>query len=111
VETQEAKDREYDSTSGCLIRVFWMLVGNAMLLLCGIAILQNQSSLLGGADACYWVVMGGLLAARYLDIRYFDGKTADGHPATWDHWRRYAVRVLAVCTVVWLVLHAVAWPR
>ena len=109
MKTKENESPEYGSTSGCLVRVYWMALGNVILLFCAFGILQNDSSLFGIADAFYWAVVGSVLAARYVDVRYLGGMTADGHPASWGHWRRYAVLLLAGCTAVWLVLHAAAW--
>ena len=42
---------------------------------------------------------------RYMDIRLFDGATADNQPATMSHWRRYTVTVLAVSLVLWVGAH------
>ena len=69
---------------------------------------QGDAGLFSIADAFYWLVVGSVLAARYVDVRYLNGMTADGHPSSWGHWRRYAVLFLAGCTTVWLVLHAAA---
>lgn len=97
-----------DNTSllGCLIPTFWMLVGNGILALCAVSIAAG-SALFSAADLLYWLTVGSLLAARYVDIRYFNGRTAEGKPATPAHWRRYAVVLVAVAAVVWIVAHAV----
>ncbi len=108
MEEQKYEDHKYDPPAGCFLRVFWMIIGNAILLACAYGILQHRSSLLSISDAFYWAIVGSLLAARYVDIRYLYGLTSDGDPATMDDWRRY-VRVLGVIsTVLWLVVHAIA---
>ena len=108
METQKCQNPEYDSASGCLLRVFWMLIGNLILLFCALGIFQNRSGFLGVADAFYWAAVGSLLAARYVDIRYLQGRTAEGNPASLAHWRRYAVLVCAASTTLWLLVHAAA---
>ena len=108
MENQKYKDHKHNPPAGCFLRLFWMMIGNLILLSCALAIAQNQSGLFSVADAFYWASVGCLLAARYVDIRYLKGLTADGDPASMAHWRRYAVLVLIASTCLWLVVHAVA---
>ena len=97
------------SSIACFLRLFWMLIGNVILLFCAYGIVQHRSSVLSIADAFYWAIVGSLLAARYVDIRYLYGTTADGAPATIAHWQRYAVFLVLVATGFWLVVHAIAY--
>jgi hypothetical protein len=101
------------SSIGCLARMFWMILGNLILVLVAAAIWRNSSALsLSLADLVYWALVASLIAVRYLDIRHFGGKTSDGErAATMTDWIRYASIVVAVTLVVWLVLHAAAWYR
>jgi hypothetical protein len=112
--TQPAADDEqsleqvtYDPAGGCLLRVFWMLVGNLLLLAAAYAITQSPR-LLGPADAFFWLAFGSLLAARYADVKHFQGRTAEGEPATMADWRRYAALLGGISLGVWLVAHLVA---
>ncbi len=91
---------------GCLLRLFWMMVGNIALFLCGIAIYQNPTGYLSIADALYWALAGCLVAARFADVQYYEGTTAEGNPATLADWRRYALLVVIVAVIGWLVIHA-----
>ena len=109
MEEQKYEDREYDPPAGCFLRVFWMMIGNVILLACAYGIVQHRSSVLGMADAFYWVIVGSLLAARYVDIRYLLGTTADGDRATMAHWHRYATVLCVVSTGLWLGAHAMAY--
>jgi len=103
------EDQKYDPPAGCLLRLFWIMIGNAVLLFCAYAIVQHRSSMFGMADAFYWAIVGSLLAARYVDIRHFCGTTADGEPATMVHWRRYAIVLGVVSAGLWLGVHAIAY--
>ena len=85
-----------------------MIIGNVILLSCAYGIIQHRSSVLSIADAFYWAIVGSLLAARYVDIRYLYGTTADDDPATMAHWRRYATVLGVVSTALWLGAHAIA---
>jgi len=108
MEERKCEDQKYDPPAGCFLRVFWMLIGNVILLSCAYGIVQHRSSVLGMADAFFWAIVGFLLAARYVDIRHLNGSTADGAPATMAHWRRYATVLGVVATGLWLGAHAMA---
>ena len=108
MEEQKYEDHKYDPPAGCLLRIFWMIIGNAILLSCAYGIVQHRSSPLSVADAFYWAIVGSLLAARYVDIRYLYGLTVEGDPASMADWRRYAVFLVLVATGLWIAVHAVA---
>jgi len=105
METEQTEDRG-NSTSlvGCLIPAFWMLAGNGILAICAVAMIGKgfATSLL---DGLYWLTVCGLIGARYADVRYLGGRTAEGAPATRAHWRRYSAVVVAVSVALWLVVH------
>ncbi len=107
----ESKHEEHNKApaTGCLLRLFWMLVGNAILLFCILGIAQHRSSMLSIADVFYWAIVSSLLAARYIDIRHLGGTTADGDPATLAHWRRYAMVLGVVSMMLWLGAHVAAY--
>ena len=106
MENQTSEKPERDQSGGCLLRLFWMVVGNMLLLLAALAILERPSRVIGPADLVFWTTVAGMLAARYADIRHFDGRTADGQPATMAHWRTYATWVCGGAGVLWLAAHA-----
>lgn len=58
------------------------------------------------ADLLFWIVVGALIGSRYVDIVRYQGKTADGEPATTAHLKRYVVVLLGTATVVWAVARA-----
>ena len=91
------------------MRLFWMIIGNVILLFCASGIVQHRSTMFSMADAFYWAIVGSLLAARYVDIRHLFGTTADGDPATMAHWCRYATILGAVSTGLWLGAHVMAY--
>lgn len=109
MEEQNCEDHKHDPPTGCLLRIFWMMIGNVILLFCAYGIIQNHSGLFSIADVFYWVFVGSLLAARYADIQHFKGLTADGNPASMAHWRRYAMLLCFIVTVVWFVAHGIAY--
>ena len=98
-------DREHrDRPVSGLVRLYWMLLGNALLMFCAYLVSQAES-LLTGADLAYWLVAGSLVAVRYVDIRHLGGTTAECKPATMGHWKNYARGLLVVSVIVWLAAH------
>ncbi len=95
---------QYDSAVGCLPRIFWMLIGN-------IALLMATASVYGSggwsiADVVFWLIVGLLIGARYIDIVRFKGKTADGKLATMAHLKRYVLMVLLGGVALWAAARA-----
>jgi hypothetical protein len=95
--------------SGCLVRLFWMGIGNVALALCAVAILSHRGDFLSAADIVYWVLVPAMIVVRFVDIRKFGGRTAAGEPASDVHWRRYLVFVIVGSSALWAIAHVVAY--
>jgi len=105
----ESENKGPVHVGGCLARVFWMGLGNLVLVLAAVAIAQNQAGFaLSAIDAVYWAVAVCLLAVRYADIQWLGGQTADNQPATSADWRRYAAVVMAASAAIWLGAHLIS---
>lgn len=92
---------------GCLPRLFWMIGGVVILFFVSLGILRTPS--FSVYDAAFAATLAAMILARFLDIRYLNGETADGNPATMRDWRRYSVVLTAASFGCWLSLHAIAW--
>lgn len=92
-----------------LLRLTWMLLGNAVLFLCGGFILLRQGGGLGTADLVLGLCIPVLLLVRYVDIRFFEGRTADNEPATMAHWRAYAWWLVLAALAFWGVAHLIGY--
>jgi hypothetical protein len=102
-------DENPSQFGGCLARLFWLMVGNLILVLAAIGIAQNPSGFAPtGRDAIFWAAALALVAVRYVDIRYLYGKTADNRPASLSDWRRYAAAVLGISLAMWIAAHAIS---
>lgn len=109
VAENDRKLAENDSLAGCLVRLFWMILGNALLALSAVSIIKRPTSDLSFGDVFYWGLVGCLLVARYVDVRHFQGRTADGEPASTKDWQTYAIVLLPIALGAWLVAHALRW--
>jgi hypothetical protein len=93
--------------SGCFARLFWMCLGNGVLLVTAYAISHEPPWTFTSRDALFWATVGLLLLVRYMDIHLMGGRTAQGEPATGRHYGRYAAGLMAVSFVLWLLARAV----
>lgn len=91
--------------AGCFLRVVWMLLGNAALLITALKIAENHNSRFSIADAIFWGVVIATATVRYLDIRRFGGHTATGKPASPADFRRYVLLLIGFALLLWLVAH------
>ncbi len=91
---------------GVLLRLYWMFLGNVALIFLLAMIYVRRVPFASRLDAIYLLAVASLLAARYVDIRFLNGETGDGKPATLTHWRRYALLVGSVGLGAWLLAHA-----
>lgn len=92
------------SSVGCLLRAFWMLVGNAALFI-GATLVFRERGKLGWPDVAFWTVPVLLALARHADIRWYGGLTASGDPATRRDGWRYTWIVLGLALATWAALH------
>lgn len=95
---------EYQSLAGCLPRLFWGMVGNIALAAAALAIYNAPGWSI--ADLAFWLIVGLLIGARYLDIVRYQGTTAHGEPATIAHFKRYVLMLCVTATAVWAAARA-----
>ena len=93
----------HPSAIGALVRLYWMFGGTALLLFILVFLLQEHPNKLAPLDAVYFVVTASLILVRYIDIRFLNGETGEGKPATMINWRRYAILVGSVAVGAWML--------
>ena len=101
---------EADRPGGCLPRLFWGLIGNAILWYCTLLIQQQVygQGFFSPLDIIYWATVGAMVIIRFADIRYLHGETYHGEPATMSHFRRYLLLMPIVALGIWILAHALA---
>jgi hypothetical protein len=80
--SNQTKAVEKSSLSGCLVRLFWVFAGNAILLLTAASIAREKGWGVGWADLVFGLTLAFLLAARFMDARYFEPKERGEGPAS-----------------------------
>ncbi len=107
-ETNDQTNSPQGRATGCLARLFWMILGNVCLLGCAKAISDRGAHALTPADLVFWTFVAALIGVRYVDIKRLEGLTAAGNPATITHWRRYVLFILVFSAIIWGSAHAIA---
>ncbi len=98
---------KYDSIFSLLVRVFWALVGNVILLFTAIYILRHKGEVFHTADIVFWCTAAALAFARYLDIKLWGDSAVADKPVSTGPWRKYAVVLLICSMIVWTASHAI----
>jgi len=106
-EPTTATPSKQDTMTGCFLRFMWMAVGNIVLFFLAIFIAQSGGWQPTWRDGAFVAVVLALIAVRYVDIRLFEGKDAEGKQATMIDWRRYSVLLIAVAVGLLLLAHLV----
>jgi hypothetical protein len=107
VKQNDQKIEKYDSVFGLFAKFFWTLLGNAILFFTAISIYHHKGQIFHTADIVFWVTAATLILVRYLDIKFWNGLTVTGMPASMTHWLKYAVVLLVCSTIVWIILHVI----
>lgn len=89
-----------------LARPFWMFLGNFMLMICAANIIMGESNSTRTSDTIFWFAVFAMIIVRFLDIKFLDGLTATGKPATLAHWRKYAIMLIICSGIIWAAAHA-----
>lgn len=100
--------REAPAQAGFALRLFWMLVGNAIIFGSIATIVVNEVAFPSVLDAVIGVTVVLTLAARWIDITRRQGTTAAGEPATRADWRRHALTLVLVAAAGSVVAHMLA---
>jgi hypothetical protein len=100
-----ADDRTTDSVLGLFLRLYWIMLGNGVVVIAAFFPLAYPQIPIAFPLAGFGFGVVSLIAARFVDIRYCGGQTADGAPASLDDWKRY-VRILVPSA---LLLLGVVW--
>jgi hypothetical protein len=91
------------SIPGALIRLYWFLVGNVLLVILAIVIGSAYFKSTLFLHVLYWMCVVSLLAARYSDIRFLEERSTDGARLTVKYWLRYSAVVVPVSAIVWAI--------
>ena len=102
---EQITDRQGTSL-GFLTRLWWMLLGNGVLVLSFLLLFRQKGGFFHPADWVFWLTVASLALARYVDIHFCDGQTATGRCASRADWIRYVALLAAGALILWGIAHA-----
>lgn len=83
-----------------------MFLGNFTLMICAANVLMGESSSTRASDTIFWCMVLAMIIVRFLDIKFLNGQTATGEPATLSHWLKYAIVLIIISAIIWSAAHA-----
>jgi hypothetical protein len=95
--------------SALLLRTFWMFLGNFALMICAANIFMGEGESTRTSDIIFWCAAASMIIVRFIDIKFLDGQTAAGEPASIKHWRRYAVLLIVISAIIWSASHGIVY--
>lgn len=100
------KSEELSSVGGMLTRIYWMLLGHPVVVAAAYYIASGKTAIL--TNTIFFLLVVSIIAARYIDIKFYRGQTAEGEPATMKHWKKFTFIVLGYSTALWILVYFVA---
>ena len=95
------------STGNVPLRVLWM-GAIPFILLCIFLLADTERWTLGAVDVVLMLLVAGAVVARALDALVYGGTTADGEPATRAHVIGYAIRLVVIVVIAWVIAQSIA---
>jgi hypothetical protein len=93
------------SRASVVLRLFWMLLGNAIVFGSLATIIVNELAFPTLLDGVIWLAVALISAARWADITRYHGTTATGEDATPADWRRHTLILVLVTALGSVVAH------
>jgi len=91
-----------------LLRLFWMVLGNATLVVLALSITLADRPLLSLTSLAFCLIAGLVVYARHLDVTRFDGTTSEGdRRATPEDVKRFGTWQLVASGATLLLAHAI----
>lgn len=94
--------------AGCLLRLFWLVLGNATIFLSLATVAVTRAPLPSYLDVIVLIAVISMIAVRWLEIARFGGRTLGDEPASPRHWRRYVVSLVSATLAAWALAHLLA---
>lgn len=89
---------------GLFLTLFWVLAGNCALIFIAYSIGFRKNIEPALYAILYVLNVLALMAARYLDIRFCQGNTTEGEPATLEHWMVYTRKLFIIAFLILIVV-------
>lgn len=88
-------------------RIFWIMIGPAVLVLLGMGIVTRGNGWFTPQDIAFLAVLGVVVAARWYEFHGGSPQTSTGEPATPAHLRRFVLCALTAGLGAWIVANLI----
>jgi hypothetical protein len=90
-----------------LVHIFWMILGPAILFAVLYVNTTEDKSWISGTDLMYFIILGFVVLARWVDQRSGQCTLTDGQVSTWDDFRRFVRVFVPSALVIWVVTNVI----
>jgi hypothetical protein len=94
---------------GLILRSCWMIWGYLPLMYSAKMIVYGGAKIPSLTDLGVLANLLFIIVVRYFDIRYCDGMTADGAPATMADLRSFSLKAAGFFLFFWAMVHFIAY--
>lgn len=88
-----------------LCRMTWLAFGPAGLIFSAAAVSKDPPGRYSVTDVLFWGITVLVVLTRFLDIRFFRGRTTDDKPASLSDWWQYSIKVGLFAVALWFIAH------
>lgn len=90
-----------------MTRLFWMMIGPAILVLLTSSVAAQGGGWAAPQDLAFLVVLAAVILARWFEFRSGNPQTSTGDPATPADLRRYVIGATVIGLSVWVVANVI----
>jgi len=90
-----------------LLRPFWMLIGNAVILLLALTLARLPPWTPSWRDGVFFASVACLVWSRWTDVTRHGGTSAQGEVMTRPMLLRWTAGAVAACTALWLLSQSI----
>ncbi|MBF0101849.1 MAG: hypothetical protein HQK77_13175 [Desulfobacterales bacterium] len=85
-------------------RLYWMAIGPVVFILFSINLIIKNNKPVVLSSIILWLIVISVIVCRYIDIRYLNGLTSEGEPATLNDWRKYSLFLSLLAVLIWVII-------
>lgn len=97
-------EKKRDSLLGLFVRLYWMILAYIPVVIAARYILKNNTKSFSKWDILYWSAFICLITLRYIDVKFLNGETAEGKPATTKNVKIFSIVVFFILLIGYLVI-------
>ena len=102
-----AQSKPVSSLKILVVHLFWMLLGPALLFAVLYGNTTEDKSWFSETDLAYFIILGSVVLARWLDQRSGQCTLSDGQASTWKDYRRFVYVFVPSAFFAWVATNVI----